>query len=283
MNKPFIHSPRSATWLIVLSLLAAGQTIASPHLTANSQQLDNRPGQNQTMAVASTGPADDVKLLSANKRPYTHINQRWVLQPQELTNAAFIIQVEQHKSRASANDRIYVQGRLSKNQSHYNIVQRSGTYLDPTTNELLGLEVKNTGVAKLLTIHQNVSIMQIVSTSQSIRIGDRLIPQSWGLAENAQIPKLKPLKAIVQGQIIAVLDSADAETQQKIIAINQGLREGVEKGNRLSFYNDATTAKDKQLLTGSVVVLQVFDKMSYGVVLKLNKEPAIGDLLRSSE
>ena len=282
MNKPFVHLIKYAIWLAALPSMVAEQAIAAPHLTANNQQLDDRSGRNQTITIANTRPAG-AKSLATAKRPYVHAGQRWVLQPQTLTDVAFIIQIERHKRRASINDRIYVQGQLSKSPSHYNIVQRSGTYLDPTTNELLGLEVKSIGVADLVAVHQDVSIMQIISADQSIRIGDRLIPQSWSLAKNVQMPKLKPLKVTIQGQIIAVLDNANAKAQQKIIAINQGLREGIEKGNLLSFYNDAAVTKNTQSLTGSVVVLQVFDKMSYGVVLKLNKEPAIGDLLRGSE
>jgi len=71
---------------------------------------------------------------------------------------------------------------------------------------------------------------------------------------------------------------------------NQGSRDGVKEGNVLAIYKDGDVVLDRvanrkvQLpaeRSGLLMLFRVFDKVSYGLVLRANRPLSIGDQIRN--
>lgn len=216
----------------------------------------------------------------------SYLEHNLILQPQNLSHVAFIIQrVEGAGSSFKPGDHFYSWGQFDFSKNQYHIAQRAGTYLDPITNELLGLEMTAKGAAELVASYPDITVFKITSLWESIGPGDQLIPINLNADEAADvedmshIPKLRTPDLEINGQVLGILNLAKTQKIIKdqegtLIAINQGLREGLERGDKLTLYTEENSI-------GSIVVLKVFDKMSYGLVFESTRPTKIGDLLRA--
>lgn len=223
---------------------------------------------------------------------HNQLGNPWVLQPLGLARAPYIIQGANNKQVLGVKDYIYVRGQFAAKHGKYSIMRRNETYLDPVTNELLGLEMRAIGQATLISIaHDDTGILQIISANQKIHSGDQLVPSSpslHGAAADFTSPT-QPSEQIA-GQVISLRAITGNSGKHSIAVINQGIREGVEPGNILAVYQPASdqrlpdAAKNvSQLATpsGFIMVFLVFEKMSYGIASDTQPALKIGDVLRT--
>ncbi len=265
-------------------LLVATSAIGSIHPLHGQQ---GSPTQMATLKSPLTlsGKVLTEKISSFNRNLgdssslFSWLDQYPVLQPRNLENIALVVQSADPGGRLNSGNYFYSWGQFDRSQRYYRIARRGGTYLDPVTNELLGLEMKTKGFATLIASYPDVTVFKIVSAWQSIHRGDQLLPARPVSLEDSRIPEARVPQVEINGQIIAILDSTDrlAEkgyTQGSLIAINQGLREGLQKGDGLSL-------SDETDVVGFVMVLQVFDKMSYGLVIESSRPAKVGNVLRA--
>ena len=78
--------------------------------------------------------------------------------------------------------------------------------------------------------------------------------------------------------------------QNQVVAINKGLRDGIQSGYVLAILKNGQTVIDKtgekpetlklpNERIGLLMVFRTFDKLSYALVLEINDAPRVGDLL----
>ena len=161
-------------------------------------------------------------------------------------------------------------------------------YIDPDTGEELGVQAMEVGLGKIIGKERDISTLKLSSSEEEIRLKDRLLPTG----ENKVIPTFFPSapEGDVSGKIISVLGGVSQVGQYDVVAINRGEREGFEVGNVLAIYHNNGKVLDRiknelvQLPSeraGILMVFRVFEKMSYGLVLKAQRPLAIMDELRN--
>lgn len=231
-----------------------------------SQSVWSSPSESG--ALADSDLIANIDMTSVRKV----VGHRWVLQPVDVANAPYIIQGASNTQHFESGDYIYIQGKFKQTQKRYSIVQRQVTYLDPMTNELLGLEMAAIGQADLVSADRKTAVLKITSSKQAISVGDQLIPIDWQLTLNKSALPIRPEQSF-SGKIIGSVGSVSIN-RHDVIAISGGIREGIPKDSLLAIRKEAGQSAAS---VGLVVILAVFEKMSYGVVLRTSGLVAVGD------
>lgn len=170
----------------------------------------------------------------------------------------------------------------------YGIFRPGNVYVDPDTGENLGLEALEVGTGKVVEKSGDVATLALNTSTEEVRLRDRLLPTQ----EELLIPTFFPSSAKLDsnGKIIAVLRGVSQVGQYDVVALNRGERDKVEVGNVMAIYHDAGTVKDRirnELIAlpleraGMLMVFKVFEKMSYGLVLKAQRPLAVFDEVRN--
>ncbi|WP_422823184.1 LysM peptidoglycan-binding domain-containing protein [Variovorax ureilyticus] len=173
---------------------------------------------------------------------------------------------------------------------------------DPGTGEILGYEAQYLGKAQLQRGESTMSEMvegkevvsvvpatiDIIAAREEMRAGDRLLPEPpRQLLSYAPRAPQQP----IEGRIVSVYGNAvQFAAQNQVVAINKGLRDGIESGHVLAILKNGETIVDKtgagketlklpNERIGLLMVFRPFEKVSYALVLEINDTPRIGDLL----
>ena len=90
--------------------------------------------------------------------------------------------------------------------------------------------------------------------------------------------------------MIAVLGGVSQIGQYNVVVVNQGERDGVIEGNVLAVYKEGSTIIDRVTRqkvklpserAGLLMLFRVFDKVSYGLVLRAQRPLSVGDEVRT--
>lgn len=208
-----------------------------------------------------------------------------------LDEAAYVISGHEGRIVSGAGDMLYGRdgdvGMLDL-YSSYGVYRPGDMYTDPDTGEELGVEALEVGLGKIVGKERDISTMKLSSSDEEIRLKDRMLPTE----ETKVIPTFFPSapEGEVNGKIISVLGGVSQVGQYDVVAINRGEREGIEVGNVMAIYHNNGTVVDRvknelvQLPSeraGILMVFRVFEKMSYGLVLKAQRPLAVMDELRN--
>lgn len=181
-------------------------------------------------------------------------------------------------------------------------VFRSATPLkDPTTGDVLGYEAQYVGKARLVRgesvreepIKEGLveveiipATIDIVSTKEEMRSGDRLLPEPTREFQSF-VPRA-PAEA-QSGQVVSVYGSAVTYAgQNQVVVINRGREQGLEPGHVLAVLKDGgriidrTDASNPSIRlpnerNGLMIVFRTFDKLSYALVLQITDGVKAGD------
>ena len=103
----------------------------------------------------------------------------------------------------------------------------------------------------------------------------------------------KPPAQEVEGRILSVLGGVTQIGQYQVVSINRGAREGIEVGNVLRIFQSGAVvedmvnprSKEKVQLpeedAGVMLVFRIFDKVSYGLVMKATRPLHVLDIVRN--
>jgi hypothetical protein len=160
------------------------------------------------------------------------LSQPLVVEPGGLDNAPTIVATEESRVIVGQGDTAYAD-RIGTNSSVNWQVFRPGNALrDPETNEVLGVEAKYVGDARVRRFG-NPTTLEITKARQEINRGDRLTP-----ARETSFPSYMPRAPDkpIKGTIMSVEDGVSELGQFQIITINRGSRDGIEVGHVLASY-----------------------------------------------
>lgn len=226
------------------------------------------------------------------------LGERWALQPYDLANMPYIAKGGGNRQLFAPSHHIYVRGQLDEAPGIYSIVQRKNTYLDPITDELLGLEVFGVGQAQWISTADGWTVLKVIKAEQPLQIGNHLMPANWQALENNIFTESRLPQEQVEGRIVTILKNT-SNNQGKggegdVAVINKGFREGLNKGDVLAIHKKPAKGSDQdpgaplqQQLTadpaGFMMVLRVFEKMSYTIVLQATTAVVADDFFRNPE
>ena len=208
-----------------------------------------------------------------------------------LENASYVIAGHEGRIVTGGGDKLYARDYQDGGvtlYSSYGVYRPGDPYIDPDTGEVLGIEAMEVGMGKIIEKENDVSVMRLSSSEEEVRLRDRLLP-----TEQVEVvptffpssPKNEP-----NGKIISVLGGVNNIGQFDVVAINRGERDEVEVGNVMAIYHMSGAVKDRirndivslpPERAGLLMVFRVFEKMSYGLVLKAQRPLSVFDELRS--
>lgn len=170
----------------------------------------------------------------------------------------------------------------------YGVYKTEEIYRDPETNKILGVEAREAGLARLSRSEDEVATFDLISVSEDIRIGDRLLPTEERRLESTFFPKAPSEQ--IDGAIMDVIGGLSGIGTFDAIALNKGEDDGLAPGDILEIFRRGRRVDDPRRWSdvtlpsersGLVMVYRVFDKMSYGIVLQSRVPMHVGDPARS--
>ncbi len=152
------------------------------------------------------------------------------------------------------------------------MVYRNGKDLiRPQTNKYLGTEAQVIGEAEVVKISSNqVGTLKIIKSYREMAVGDLLRAVSNRQIHPYFLPKKPSNKALAKGEIIDVIDGVSQIGQYQIVTVTGGKDKFRRPGEVLAILHqaqDASVTLPKEN-AGQLLIFNVFDKVSYGLVVK---------------
>jgi nucleoid-associated protein YgaU len=217
------------------------------------------------------------------------ITRNRIVEAGELEAAPYILAAGGGRIMNGAGGIAYGRGDFSDGIANaYGIFRASIVYKDPVTEEILGLEAKEIGLANVISNEKDIVKLDLIKTSQQIIEGDRLLT-----TENRQLVTRFQPKApdnYIDGFIISVPGGVTQIGQYSMIVINKGKREGISEGSILDIMKRGEVVRDRTKeeqvrlpseKAGQLMVFRVYEKLSYALVIKATRSLNVGDQVRS--
>lgn len=219
------------------------------------------------------------------------LTKPYIVGKNELDDAPYMIQSDEEHLVASTGNKIYVRGIKDTAIQRYVLVRKGKTYKDPNTKEILGYEATYVGDA-VLVLQGDPSTLKLVKANREVLIGDRLLPAG----DEALAAFFQPStpKTPVEGRILAVMGGVNQIGTHQVVVISRGSREGLKAGNVLAIYQTGNTIKDKisdsfgnktvklpDEQAGVLMIFRTFEKLSYALVLRANRNMHVLDTVRN--
>lgn len=220
------------------------------------------------------------------------LNEAVVLSGNELEAAPRVISAQENRVWMSKGDLAYVRGTLPPNEDAFRVFREPRPLRDPVTKEVLGYEAAYVGTADLTragsgagTAKEVPATLTITLVRQEVQPGDRLAPVPPRGYTN-YVPHAP--SGAIDGHIISIYGDAITAGQNQIVALNKGKRDGLERGHVLALWHtgrvvrDPTTPRREEVKLpderhGQLFVFQVFDRVSYALILSVQEPVVPGD------
>ncbi len=216
------------------------------------------------------------------------LNRSRIVGPSVLAGAPYVLSGKEGHIVGGAGDEIYARGTFKPDDSSYEIFRKGDTFTDPDTGELLGIQAIDIGLGKRLSTEKDVATLAMNRSTQEVRLGDRLLPEEQR-SINANFFPSAP-EGEIKGKLLAVEGGVSQIGFMSVVVINKGAREGMKDGNLLAIYKTGEVVRDPEngdsvktpdFRAGLLMVFRVFDKVSYGLVLRAERPLAVRDTVRN--
>lgn len=193
-----------------------------------------------------------------------------------LADAPRIVAAAEDRAYLSRGDLIQAAGELH-GVSEFQVLRRGRQLIDPHSQEHLGDELLQVGKARLLSsASSRRHSLLIVDARQEIQIGDQLA--AWLPQAAPAITPYWPSTAI--DAVIIAVSAGDARgyaAQDQMVAINKGRRDAISTGMQLSLHGAAQASVFPAQAGGRLLILRVFERVSYGVIAQARAPVQVGD------
>ncbi len=319
ISRLFLRSPWRWPELWGMNL----KDIRNPHLIYPGQQLflEKKNGR----AILSTRPGDGAPTDTVRVSPRTRIEsladlalptlqphliepfltEPMVVEENTLLAAPRIVATQEDRVLLSRGDRAYARGTTpiayDPKSAGFRVFRNATPLKDPVTQEVLGFEAQYIGRAALVRGEGNRQItpqggattteivpatIDIISTKEEIRTGDRLLPEPPRqlLTYTPHAPQGR-----LEGSVVSIYgNSVKYAAQNQVVVINRGTRDGIESGHVLAIITDGERVIDKTdtarpLLklpderNGLLMVFRPFERVSYALILEITSGVKVGD------
>ncbi len=213
-----------------------------------------------------------------------------VLEPGDAEKAPYVLAVADEHLLGSAGVRFYVRD-LQGDGQRFDIVRPGKAYRDADSGEILGYSADFIGTASKLRDGDPATFRMLASQIEMLR-GDRLLPAT-DTALSAFYPKAP--ERPVSGSIIDVYNGVAEIGQYQIVTLDRGRADGLAPGDVLQVYHKGDRVIDPvrghgrkrvQLpdeIAGTLMVFRVFDRLSFGLIMRATRSLHVLDRVRSPE
>lgn len=172
----------------------------------------------------------------------------------------------------------YGRGLPSEEVEFYRIFRPGKPFIEPETNELLGVEAQHIGDARMLKPGETAK-MEIVRSYIEITPGDRMLPAPKEVGLPYYAPAA-PDNADLRGFILRVPEGVAEAGPYSVVVISLGERENMAPGHVLRILYNAPRERDpvtREFFTppedssGLLMVFRTFEKVSYALVLQATR------------
>ncbi|MFY9513071.1 MAG: LysM domain-containing protein [Rubrivivax sp.] len=218
------------------------------------------------------------------------LNEAVVFESNELDTAPRIVATQEGRVLVSRGETAYVRGDL-RGARDFRLFREPTPLRDPVTREVLGFEARYVGTAEAVRPGDEAAspvvpaTFTVNSTRMEANIGDRLspVPQQDLMAYVPHAPN-----APMEGHVVSLYGDAMSAGQNQIVALNRGLRDGVERGHVLALWRTGRPAVDRtggertamrlpDERHGLLFVFRVFERVSYALILNVKDPVKPGD------
>jgi hypothetical protein len=282
------------------------EQIANPHLIYPGQTLRLVKGDGRARLELAGGQADaagDVVRLSPTVRDSSgereaipsipnriiepFLSRPAIVSPDELAKHPRIVATQDQRVHVGVGDTAYARGIADERVERYLIFRPARPLFDPDDVERrrpIAYEAFYLGVAQM-TKGGDVATLRILESKEEIGVGDRLVPVTRVPVIN-YVPR-RPERPI-DGRIVSIYSGLNETGTQSIVALNRGLRHGVQVGDVVALLDTGATMLDRTSerreviklpdeRVGAMFVFRVFDEISYALVLRVTRPVKIGD------
>jgi hypothetical protein len=228
-------------------------------------------------------------------------------------DAPYVVGMRDHHILGSTSNEIYGKG-LGKPAvgARYNVVNIGREMRDPDDGDLLGYMGNWAGLGEVLQTSgavepgktnvlkadrgEALTHLRVLESGREIKQGDKLLPALVEVGDDFRLSV--PKNEALIGQIIAVVDGISVAGKYQVVAINRGRKHGLVPGNALGVFfrgeevRDYYGRQDWQAYTanyqrirlpdersGTAMVFQVYDRMSYALVMRATQAIRVGDFV----
>lgn len=211
-----------------------------------------------------------------------------IVMPEELDNAPYVLKGSQEHVITGLGDYFYARGTFDKDVPVYGIYRAGKIYRDAETEELLGMHAIEIGSARAKEAEADVAQFNVLRSTQDVRANDRLLASQERSINSIFNPS--PPKEQVEGTMIGVANGVNQVGRNTVVILDRGKRDGLDVGNVLAIYQLGETVRDPvtgeavKLLNeraGLLMVFNVFEKTSFGLVLQVDRPLKLGAVVRN--
>ena len=272
-------------------------------------------GNEPDMETVKVSPRTRIEPLAANALPTlkSSVIEAFLAEPvimdaETMQSAPRIVSAQEGRVLLSRGDRAYVRGPgLTQDAvgNTFRVFRDATPMKDPDNGEILGYEAQYVGKAQLVRTEATSEVTEkngdvtssivpatidIVGAKGEMRVSDRLLPEPPRTLVT-YTPRAVPRDMVAR--IMSVYGSAVVNaSQNQVVALNRGSRDGLESGHVFAILKDGATVVDKtdptlpkmklpNERTGLLMVFKTFERMSYALILDITDGVRVGDRLVS--
>ena len=245
-----------------------------------------------THSTIKLSPQIRVEYINQKIPPITReavksfVNNSVVLSEADWKGAPYVVASVDGRNTMPAGTSFFARGR-DFDRTEYRVFRPEGELRDPDSNAFLGFNLTYIGDA-LLDEGGDPARMQLVSTRQPVRAGDRLLPTSETASGIFSFDPI-PAPPDSNGQILQLPDDNISAPSFSTVIVNLGDLDDMRPGSVLEILNPGRQTEDP--LTGAVIELpgekagfivlyRIFDRVSYGLVTHAMRPIRVADPVR---
>lgn len=219
-------------------------------------------------------------------RPY--LERPLVMDLDQLDSLPRVVSSENDRIALGAGDKIFATGVIGREKPIWHTYRPGRPLMEKGSREVLGYEAIYTGSARL-TVEGEPATLLLTRSAQEVSRGDRLVPEVEPTIIS-YVPRA-PDKAM-HAEILSIYGTVGHAGRYSVISFSRGARDGVEVGHVFNlktagryvderFNGIKRTHLTPEQQTGLVFVFQVFDRVSYALIMTADDPVRIGDIVSS--
>ena len=289
-------------------LLYPGDEVALSYVDGQPQLTVRRDGETVATAGAAAAPVAGERQVPANTvrlqpkirttpldeavsfvplaaiRPF--LSQSGIIDPEVAEKGPYIFGTVDGRVMAGAADRVYVRQLPDDFTSRWTIVRMGEEYEDPDTGDTIGYQATYIGEGQIEKFG-DPGILLISSSKLESLHGDRLVTDNLSLPTESFQPRQPKVK--IDGKIIDVVGGVSQIGQYQVVVMNKGTKDGLQPSDVLLVMQTKGTIRDRDggfftekvelpdARAGEVMVFRCYERVSFGLLMRAEREIAVGD------
>ena len=211
-----------------------------------------------------------------------------VVEPGDLEQAPYVLYGAESHLIVGAGDNLYARGEFDDDINVYGVNRYGQRFVDPETNELLGMQALDIGTVKIKALKGDIATVAVTRSTEEIRIEDRLLAHEERAIDSTFFPSAP--SDDIEGVIMSVEGGLTQVGRMDVVVINRGEREGLEIGNIMTVSKKGGAIRDR--VSGDVVelpdekagllmIFRTFEKMSFALILEASRPLKVLDTVRT--